>query len=552
MITVAENLSKKLPCKTSLYYTLTSYNKELFDRLAQISGAEYDKKSSTFEIPINKAFYLINTLLGYDSVTFKPYKEKQKDIEPLTARKYKVKPYKHQIEAIEYGLSKKNWLLMDSCGLGKTSVMINLADELRKQGKVKHCLIICGVNSLKYNWASEIEKFSNLSYKFLGQRTTRTGKTVIGTVADRLDDLKGSTKEFFVITNVETLQNTEFAKTFKKSKTQYDMIIVDEIHRIKSPSSLSAKTLLKLKAEYSVALSGTIIVNDPENAYVPLKWTGNTSANFTAFKLMYNVYGGFGNRQVIGYKNLDLLQELIQSCSLRRRKEDVLDLPDKTMITEYVEMGKEQRALYDEVAAGIASELDKLEQPITIMQEIAINMRLRQITASPSMLSTAVTKSAKLSRLCELVAEIVAQGDKIVIFNTFKQAAYDEAELLKEYNPLICTGNQSDIEIEENKRLFEKDEHKVMICTWQKMGTGHTLTPANYMIFVDTPYTAASYEQACDRIYRIGQNKKVFIITLITKDSYDERVKEIIERKEQLAGYLVDNIDIDNLVMDEG
>ena len=84
------------------------------------------------------------------------------------------------------------------------------------------------------------------------------------------------------------------------------------------------------------------------------------------------------------------------------------------------------------------------------------------------------------------------------------------------------------------------------------MGTGHTLTPANYMIFVDTPYTAASYEQACDRIYRIGQNKKVFIITLITKDSYDERVKEIIERKEQLVGYLVDNIDIDNLVIDEG
>ena len=95
--------------------------------------------------------------------------------------------------------------------------------------------------------------------------------------------------------------------------------------------------------------------------------------------------------------------------------------------------------------------------------------------------------------------------------------------------------------IDNSKNLFaSNDNNKVLVCTWQKMGTGHTLTSANYAIFLDTPWTDADFQQASDRIYRIGQNKKVFIITLITKDTYDERVQEIIDNKECLSGYLVD------------
>ena len=80
-----------------------------------------------------------------------------------------------------------------------------------------------------------------------------------------------------------------------------------------------------------------------------------------------------------------------------------------------------------------------------------------------------------------------------------------------------------------------------MCCTWQKMGTGHTLTSASYCIFIDTPWTQADFDQASDRIYRIGQKKPVFIITLITKNTYDERVQEILDTKNQLGSYLVDN-----------
>ena len=129
-----------------------------------------------------------------------------------------------------------------------------------------------------------------------------------------------------------------------------------------------------------------------------------------------------------------------------------------------------------------------------------------------------------------------------MVFNTFKGAAKEEFSRLEKFGPLLCTGDQSDEEIAYNKKLFENDSSKkVMIATWQKMGTGHTLTAANYCIFVDTPWTDADFQQSADRIYRIGQGKKVTIITLVTKDSYDERVLDILQNKKILSSYLIDN-----------
>ena len=549
MITLIEKLATKLPEVTSIYLSGNDFHSiDIFNVLVQTQNSIYNKNKNEFEFPINKLYFLIDFLTRYDDVKFIKYHEKVKSLVKCNPKNFKVKPFDHQISAIDFGLNNEGWLLLDDCGLGKTLSMIYLAEELSKREKLKHCLIICGVNSLKYNWAAEIEKFSKKSCVILGQTVTKNGKTKICSVADRCKILKKGLEEFFVITNIETLQNKEFANAFNKSKSTFDMIVLDEAHHCKNPSSLSAKNLMKLKAKRCIALTGTIIMNDPENAYVPLKWTKNTGSNYTEFKKMFNVYGGFGGVQVIGYKNLDVLQDLIANCSLRRRKSDVLDLPDKTYKIEYVEMKKAQQDLYNSVADGIASELDLLDHKPTIIEEITINMRLRQITAWPGMLSSEVVQSAKLDRLEELVEDITSQGDKILIFNTFKGAAAEEARRLEKFGSLLCTGDQSDEEISVNKKLFENDpDKKVLIATWQKLGTGHTLTAANYCIFVDTPWTDADFTQAADRIYRIGQNKKVTIITLITKDTYDERVQEILEQKKCISGYLVDNESINNL-----
>lgn len=435
----------------------------------------------------------------------------------------------HQIEDIEFGFNHNKFINANDMGLGKTFETLQLI-EIKK---IKHCLIVCGLNSLKHNWGKEIEKFTNSDYIILDELD---GKKL--TSKQSCERLKNKISQKYIIVNREKLQLKDFIECFKKSKTNFDAIVCDEIHRFKSPSSKSSKTLLKLDAKYKIALSGTIIINDPEDAYIPLKWIDATKSNFSNFKSCYNVYGGFQNRQVIGHQNLDELKDLLNTCTIRRKKEDVLDLPAKIHLTEYIDMYDDQKRLYDEVRQGIAKELDKLENKPTIIQELSMCIRLRQITAYPGMLSSRVDKSAKLDRLYELIEDIIKQGDKVVVFSTFKETAKKIYQDILSYNPILCTGDQSDIEIDKNKKLFDLPENKVLIATWQKMGTGHTLTQANYVIFVDTPWTQADFNQAEDRCYRIGQNKSVTVITLICNDSYDLRVKDILQGKDTLTKYI--------------
>lgn len=544
MIIIEERKACKLPTATSLFFTLPFYDKHTFDILKQSENSVFNKNDNSFEFTVNSLCFLVELLCQFDDVRVVPFKDNIENKQTCDGYNFKVKPFQHQLDAVNFGLNHDGWLLLDDQGLGKTGTMIYLSEVLHSMQGLKHCLIICGVNSLKFNWVREIEKFSSLSSMILGQYTTKNGRIHIGSVADRLADLKRPIDEFFVITNIETLQSKDFISAFNNSPNDFGMIVLDEAHRCKNPSSLSVKTLLKIKADRCVALTGTAIVNDPENAYVPLKWTGNTKANFTMFKHMFNVYGGFGNKQVLGHKNLDLLKELLSTCSLRRLKSEVLDLPDKTYIREYVELGDSQRKLYEDVAKGIADDLNKLDHKPTIMEEMTINLRLRQITAFPGMLSSEPIPSAKLDRLEELVQDIVAQGDKVVVYSNFKDTVYEVKRRLDEFGVISCTGDDSDAYTMEAINEFQTNlDKKVFVCTWQKIGTGHTLTAACYAIFIDTPWTYASFEQACDRIYRIGQDKKVFIITLIANDTFDERVQEILNRKEDLSKHIVDNGD---------
>ena len=565
MVEIFEDRASALPNYTSLFFKSSYVTREIREVLQQQELYNLDILTGLYEFPTNRLFFLIMLFNKYDDVSFKPYKEPYIEQKELSQYNFKANLFSHQKEAVLYGLSHNGWMLLDTMGLGKTISAICLAEALKQEYGIKHCLIICGVNGLKYNWASEIKKFSNLSYTILGQTTTSRGKQVIGTLEERWKALQKNIDEFFVITNIETLygetkkvikngkltkkHTDKFADAFKKSVNEFGMIILDEAHKCCNPDSYSVKSLLKLQSPHNLAMTGTPIMNNPDNAYVLLKWTGNIKCNFSTFKKMYNVYGGFDNKEVIGHKNLELLQEHISKCSLRRKKEGIIDLPPKTYKIEYVEMGKAQRDLYNQVEDGILKELDLLpKESLTVKQEIAINIRLRQITAFPGIINTKVTESAKLDRLEELVDTIVNQGDKVVVFSTFKQTIPEVCRRLEQYSPIVCTGDENDRKINENKDKFQNDPNsKVFIATWSKMGTGHTLNAANYVIFIDTPWTDAVFQQSADRIHRIGQTQKCTIITLIAKDTYDERVQEILENKEILSNYLVDGVNSNKL-----
>ena len=540
MITIQERQTVKVPGITSLFVSF-DFNRAVVDEIKLLDGCVFNAETKEWEMPLTNLSEFMDRVCVHDQISL--HLQSYSEVEPVKHQlsPRPTKPFSYQEEGIQFGLNHDKWLLLDAPGLGKTLQLTYLAQELKERQGLQHCLIICGINTLKTNWKNEIEKHSNLSCRILGQRITKKGNLVVDGIQERLKQLKEPIEEFFVITNVETLRDDKIVQAILKNKhNKFDMVVVDEIHKCKSNQSQQGKNLLKLnKAKYQVGATGTLLLNNPLDAYVPLKWIGAERSNYSTFRYYYCNYGGpFGN-MLVGFKNVHILQDQIKKYSLRRTK-DILDLPPKNIIHEYVDMSDAQTIFYDNVKAGIAQSVDKVK--LNSANVLSLVTRLRQATACPSILTTEKIPSAKMDRAEDLTEQIVGSGYKLVIFSTFKQTVYELAERLKDYKIVIATGDQKDFEIEAAKKQFQEDPAtQIFIGTWQKCGTGITLTAASYLIFLDTPFTEAEFTQASDRIYRIGTKESVFIYNLVTRDTVDERVLELVTDKGAIADYVVDD-----------
>lgn len=186
--------------------------------------------------------------------------------------RFHFKPFPHQVEAINYGLNPnhKKWLNLSSMGLGKTLELIGLAETLKRRGQIDHCLVICGVDSLRQNWKREIQKFSTETVLVLGEKVSKKGRISYETLPVRAKILKEPISEFFVVVNAATLRSDDVIEAFQKSKNKFGMIAVDEAHRFATKTSQQGSNLLKLKAEYQIAATGTLLINSPISCYMPL------------------------------------------------------------------------------------------------------------------------------------------------------------------------------------------------------------------------------------------------------------------------------------------
>lgn len=541
MILIQERTSKHVPGLTS-FFIKSDYNQTLLDTVRKIEQANFDTKTKEWEISLLDLAKFLDGIAGIDTITVETLPH-----DPTTTIKYSqdsdstFKLFKHQEEAVEFGLNHSKFLLLDAPGLGKTASIIKLAEEYYKQGKVKHCLIICGVNSLKSNWLLEIQKCSSLSATVLGSRLNKKGRLVFDGTQKRIEHLKRKIDEFFVITNIETLRNKDATKLITKSKVNtFDMVVLDECHVIKNPDSIQSAQLLKIKAPYQVGASGTLITNTILDCYMPLKWIGAERSSFSTFKYFYYIFGGDFNHDFIGYKNTDLLKYQLEQVSLRRKK-DLLDLPPKNVITEYLDMETSQLHFYDNIVQGIVDEVDKVELNTT--SALALTTRLRQATSCPSILTTEKIPSVKIERCIDLTDQILTDPtEKVLIFTEYKETANTLYKALEKYKPLLCTGDVKPETIDTNKDLFQtNDEYRVMIATMAKMGTGHTLNRARYAIFVEQAWTDAIQTQCQDRIHRIGTTQPVFIYHLVTKDTFDERVISLLNDKKAIGDYIIDD-----------
>lgn len=526
------------------------YNAELVSKVRNYPQRWYNPENKEWEIQSKELDNFLDFLSGrYDyTVEGLSLLTESKKVKLPKKFTYKTKPFKHQEEGIRFGLKHDKWLLGDTMGLGKTKCAIDLAIIKKIQKKYKHCLIICGVNGLKWNWVEEIKTHSDETPYILGQQI-KNGKIKIGSTKDKLADVTNlkSIERYFIITNIETLRDEKTALELSKQchNGEIGMIVLDEAHCCKNPSSQQGKGVLKLSSDTMLAMTGTPLMNTPIDLYFILKWLGYEKHSFYAFKNYYCVMGGYGNYQIVGYKHLETLQAELNEFMLRRLKEEVFDLPDKIYVNEYVEMTPKQKQVYDEVTQDIRMNIDKIVSAPNPLTEL---IRMRQATGFTGILSTKIMESAKINRLVELLGEAKSNNQKVVIFSNWTQITTPVNEILKKegFKGVEITGEIKDSIRQQYINLFQSRELDYIIGTIGAMGTGITLTAGTVEIFLDEPWNKALKEQAVDRCHRIGTTNNVTIYTLLAKNTIDERIHEILENKGMMADAIVDGKLVDS------
>ena len=246
---------------------------------------------------------------------------------------------------------------------------------------------------------------------------------------------------------------------------------------------------------------------------------------------------------VVGYKNLEELKEKISPYYIRREKKDVLtDLPEKTFENYDIELSTDQRKLYNALQADFFTEFKDEDEP-NLANVLVWLTRAKQICDSMELISPGLKGSAKLDELNNIVLDILGDPKeeklyaenkrKIVIFSQYRQMTDIIVRDFEAYNPLYLHG---DVKSEDRQVLIDAfqqpgSEYKMFVSTLQAGGVGITLTAADTCVMFDSWWSNAMNAQAADRLHRIGQKNSVTIISFTCKNSVEERIQAILEKK---------------------
>lgn len=519
------------------------YNPETVEKIKRLAYRRYLPEERAWEIPESELVHLVDIMgaeninidsrylegiikkeAGVAAKTSESVKERLKGIKPIIAYHFKTKPFPHQIEAFNVGNKCTDLLLADDQGLGKTKESIDIA--VSRKEEIGKCLIVCGVNSVKYNWSEEIKIHSDENSIVID------GKTVDKRLSQIREWIYGN--DYFGIINIESLRNEKIMDLIYDScKNEIiGAVIVDEIHKAKNGMCSQGRSVRNLNCKVRIGLSGTPM-NKAEDLWNILTWLRVEKRSFYSFRNRYCIMGGYGGYKVVGHKNLDELNEELNKVMLRRKKEEVLDLPPKLYKTEFIELTRKQQLLYKEIKQGI---VENLESIMEIPNPLSCTVRLRQLTGG-----LFGDDNPKLDRIKDILEEITESGHKALIFSQWEKVTEVYRNALKEYNPAYIVG---DVEVEDRQKevyRFQNDpECKVAIGTIGAMGTGFTMNKASYVFFVDKKYWEAENRQAEDRAHRIGVDHTVNIISLVAKNTIDEGIEELLRENKELFDRVIE------------
>lgn len=579
-----------------VYEIRSKYDPTFIEIIKSIPGRRWLPDPKVWTIPLDKLGFLLNAVVGTDyedalQINSQEYLgvnqtfDKTKTIPDVDISKVKFyvedgkELYQHQKDTMKYAIYRdqtgrhSGFLLGDQPGLGKTLSVMNLALHRKLTRKDKHCLVICCINTAKYNWYEDIIKHTNgeqIPY-LIGTRKNRKGVESIRGSKEKLDDLltlkkygqkkNGEKLPYFLIINIEAIRYKEGRKypiadriIELVNEGKINMIAVDEIHKNCSPTSNQGKQVLKIKKQTGkklewIPMTGTPITKSPLDCFLPFRLIdAHDYSSFYLWSQNFCVYGGFGGHEVIGYKNMPQLKSMVQDNMLRRLKKDVLDLPPKIHITEYVENTPYQQRLYAQVRGDMLAQKGVLQAS---MNPLAQFIRLRQVNGYPEVIDKNLSptskdylsKNAKMKRILEIIDLHVSQGEKVVVYSNWVEPLRTLYRYVsKKYKTCCYTGTMSDADKEKNKRVFTTNpEYMVMLGTIGALGTSHTLTVAHVEIFFDEPWNATDKEQAEDRCHRISATEPLMIYTMLTTGTVDDRVHNIVYTKDGIAKYIVDD-----------
>lgn len=539
-----------------------------FQRLKNISGLRWNRTTLCMVGPVS--LNLLDGLARYYKLPADMETKRQRlgktrreidaerlaeDPAPLLPYPVKANLYKHQIRGANMALRAFGALdaktpgggfgELFEMGCGKTLTTIAVAGALYNLGKIDRVLVVAPTSVCSV-WPHDLNQFATFPWEarvLLGDKKKRLK------ALNELENWPFKALRIAVI-NYESTHREGIFEALAAYKP--DLIVCDESQRIKNPSAAQSKALHKLgdAAPFRMILSGTPVQNNAVDLYSQYRFLDPAvyGANFYAFKNRYCIMGGYGQHQIVGYRNMDELVEKEHSVAYRVTKEECLDLPQQTFINRYVQFTDAEQAIYEQLRKSSFLELETGEN-VTATTILTMYLRLMQLTGGfltadestrPKQVNT-----AKLDALADIVDDyVVDAGKKLVIFARFR-AEIAAIENLLRLRKIQYGSIYGDVPMEERGKIVDdfqtNPDTKVFVAQIQTAGLGITLHAASTAVFYSYDYNYANYAQALARIHRIGQRLPVTYIHLVVDGSIDEKILAALENKEDMAKTVVDS-----------
>lgn len=442
----------------------------------------------------------------------------------------------------------KGFGLLFEMGCGKTLTAIAIAGTGYQMGKVERLLIVAPTSVVAV-WPKELQEYAKFKY---------TCKTLLGEKKQRIKQIDDLLKFPFkalkvAVINYESTWRPEILEKLKEFDA--DMVIADESQRIKTYDAAQSKAMHELgdQARYKLILSGTPVQTAAIDIWSQYRFLDKTvfGDNFFKFRGRYAIMGGYGNKKIVGYKDLEGLIKKEHSIAFRVTKDEALDLPEQTFETRKIQFSQKEKNLYERIKKDSYAELDGGGH-ITATTVLTRLLRLQQLAGGFLVQDDAqkpqLVSRAKLDALGDIIEDyVIGSGKKLVIFARFiaeVKAIMELADkvLPKELKQVAIYGDIKKEDRGDIVKQFQEDPKTVLfIGQIDTAGTGITLTAADTCVYYSKNFNYATYSQSLSRIHRIGQRNCCTYIDLEIEGTIDELISKALSRKEDMAKTVVDN-----------